>query len=237
MRILQPEGPYFLAGFSFGGIVAYEIAQQLVTQDQKVALLVLFDTHCPALSVKSLGFKSFEIHLKKLSQLEMKEKLAYIMSKVKYKIQKTLKWIKRFFLKVAEKFYLKFKLPMPYALHYSLILEANNKLASDYALQAYPGQVTLFRTTDQAVKYEQFSDLGWSALALGGVEIQEVPGNHLDILKEPHVQVLAKKLKVCIEDRVQAEELAHIPPLCSDPFVCDNEDSEGYHIQTSSGLR
>jgi aspartate racemase len=236
MRILQPEGPYFLAGFSFGGIVAYEIAQQLVKQDQKVALLVLFDTACPALSVKSLGFHRFEIHLKKLSQLEMKEKLAYIMSKVKYKIQKKLKWIKSFFLKVAEKFYLKSKLPMPYALHYSLIVEANRKLASDYALQVYPGQVTLFRTTDQAVKYDQFSDLGWSALALGGVEIQEVPGNHLDILKEPHVQVLAKKLKACI-DRVQAEELAHIPPLCSDPFVCDNEDSEGYQIQARSGLR
>jgi len=236
MRILQPEGPYFLAGFSFGGIVAYEMAQQLVTQNQKVALLVLFDTRSPALSVKSLGFNTFEIHLKKLSQLEMKEKLAYIMMKVKYKIQKTLKWIKPFFLKVAEKFYLKFKLPMPYALHYSLIVEANNKLASDYALQVYPGQVTLFRTTDQAVKYEQFSDLGWSALALGGVEIQEVPGNHLDMLQEPHVQVVAKKLKACI-DRVQAEELAQIPPLCSNPFVCDNEDSEQYHIQTSSGLR
>ncbi|WP_445245375.1 non-ribosomal peptide synthetase [Microcoleus sp. OTE_8_concoct_300] len=236
MRILQPEGPYFLAGFSFGGIVAYEMAQQLVTQGQKVALLVLFDTRCPALSLKSIDFNTFQIHLKKLSQLEMKEKLAYIRSKVKYKIQQNLKWIKPFFLKVAEKFYLKFKLPMPYALHYSLIVEANNKLASDYALQVYPGQVTLFRTTDQAVRYDQCSDLGWSALALGGVEIHEVPGNHLDMLKEPHVQVLAKKLKACI-DRVQAEELAHIPPLCSNPFVCDNEDSEVYHIQARSGLR
>jgi thioesterase domain-containing protein len=140
MRILQPEGPYFLAGFSFAGIVAYEMAQQLVTQDQKVALLVLFDTRCPTLSVKSLDFNSLQIHLRNLSQLEMKEKLAYIMMKVKYKIQHYLKSIKPFFLKVAEKFYLKFKLPMPYALHYSLIVEANKKLASDYALQVYPGQ-------------------------------------------------------------------------------------------------
>jgi aspartate racemase len=125
---------------------------------------------------------------------------------------------------------------MPYALHYSLIVEANHKLANDYALQVYPGQVTLFRTTDQAVTYDQCSDLGWSALALGGVEIHEVPGNHVGMLQEPHVQVLAKKLKACI-DRGQAEELAHIPPLCSDPFVCNNEDSEGYHIQTSLGLK
>jgi thioesterase domain-containing protein len=176
MRILQPEGPYFLAGLSFAGIVAYEMAQQLVTQDQKVALLVLFDTRCPTLSVKNLDFNSFEIHLRNLSQLEMKEKLAYIMMKVKYKIEQYLSWIKPFFLKVAEKFYLKFKLPMPYALHYSLIVQANQKLASDYALQVYPGKVTLFRANYQPVRYDQISDLGWSALAVGGLEIHEVPG-------------------------------------------------------------
>jgi len=127
---------------------------------------------------------------------------------------------------MAEKFYLKFKLPMPYALHYSLILEANQKLASDYALQVYPDKVTLFRASDQPVSYDQFSDLGWSAMAVGGVEIHEVPGDHMAMFQEPNVQVLAEKLKACI-DRVQADDLAHIPSLCSDPFVCDNEDAEG----------
>jgi len=203
MRILQPEGPYFLAGLSFGGIIAYEMAQQLVTQYQKVALLVLFDTVCPTLSVKSLDFNSLQIHLRNLSQLEMKEKLAYIMMKVKHKIQHYLKWIKPFFQKLAEKFYLKFKLPMPYALHYSLIVEANKKLASDYALQVYPGKVTLFRASDQAVTYDQFSDLGWSALPVEGLEIHKVPGNHLDMFQEPHVQMLAEKLRACIDKALQ----------------------------------
>jgi aspartate racemase len=203
MRILQPEGPYFLAGLSFAGIVAYEMAQQLVTQDQKVALLVLFDTYCPTLSVNSLNFNSLQIHLRNLSQLEMKEKLAYIMMKVKYKIEHYLRWIKAFFRKVAEKFYLKFKLPMPYALHYSLIVEANQKLASDYALQVYPGKVTLFRASDQAVRYDQVSDLGWSAMAVGGVEIHQVPGDHLGMFQEPHVQMLAEKLRACIDKAIQ----------------------------------
>jgi hypothetical protein len=78
-------------------------------------------------------------------------------------------------------------------------------------------------------------DLGWSQQAPGGLEIHDVPGDTFSMLQEPHVQVLAEKLRVCIE-RVQGDDLAHIPPLCSDPFVCDNEDSEGYHIQASSGL-
>jgi aspartate racemase len=204
MRILQPEGPYFLGGLSFAGIVAYEMAQQLVTQNQKVALLVLFDTGCPALSVKSLDFNSLQIHLRNLSKLEMKEKLAYIMMKVKYKIQHFLRWIKLFFRKVAEKFYLKFKLPMPYALHYSLIVDANKKLASDYSLQIYPGKVTLFRASDDPNERDnQFPDLGWSALAVGGVEIHEVPGDHMGMFQEPHVQMLAEKLRVCIDKALQ----------------------------------
>jgi aspartate racemase len=203
MQILQPEGPYFLAGLSFAGLVAYEMAQQLVMQGQKVALLVLFDTPCPTLSVNSLDFNSLQIHLRNLSQLEMKEKLAYIMTKVKHKIQHYLSWIKPFFRKVAEKFYLKFKLPMPYALHYSLIVQANKKLSSDYALQVYPGKVTLFRANDQAARYDQSSDLGWSTMALGGVDIHEVPGDHLGIFEEPHVQVLAEKLRACIDKALQ----------------------------------
>jgi aspartate racemase len=133
----------------------------------------------------------------------MKKKLAYIMRKVKHKIQHYLKWIKPFFQKVAEKFYLKFKLPMPYALHYSLIVQANSKLARDYTLQAYPGQVTLFRANEQAVRYDQSSDFGWSAMALGGLEIHEVPGDHLGMFQEPHVQVLAEKLRACIDKALQ----------------------------------
>ncbi len=44
---IQPHGPYFLAGLSTGGTIAWEIAQRLLAQGQKVALLALFDTSGP----------------------------------------------------------------------------------------------------------------------------------------------------------------------------------------------
>ena len=44
MRSLQPEGPYALGGISFGGMVALEIAQQLLASGQRVSLLALLDT-------------------------------------------------------------------------------------------------------------------------------------------------------------------------------------------------
>ncbi|MDH7486311.1 MAG: amino acid adenylation domain-containing protein [Anaerolineae bacterium] len=48
IRTVQPEGPYFLAGWSLGGVLAFEMAQQLHRQGQEVALLGMIDTSAPA---------------------------------------------------------------------------------------------------------------------------------------------------------------------------------------------
>jgi acetoacetyl-CoA synthetase len=42
---LQPEGPYVLIGYSFGGLVALEMAQRLTKRGQHVALLAMVDTY------------------------------------------------------------------------------------------------------------------------------------------------------------------------------------------------
>src|SRR2546428_109593 len=53
MRHVQPRGPYYLCGYSFGGLVAFEIAQQLTARGDHVAMLAFFDTLAPGLSRKS----------------------------------------------------------------------------------------------------------------------------------------------------------------------------------------
>ena len=66
VRVVQPEGPYFLGGLSFGGIVAFEMAQQLCAVGQEVALLALFDTPTPwAFTPKPL-FRRLAGHLSNL---------------------------------------------------------------------------------------------------------------------------------------------------------------------------
>ena len=138
---------------------------------------------------------------------------------------------------ICSKFYLSIGQPLPDNVQDFIFLNENIEAASNYVPQAYPGRVTLFKAMDEIVGVTFYRDplLGWGKLAVGGLEIHGVPSTHLGMLQEPHVQVLAEKLKACI-DRVQGDDLADLPPLCSDAFVCDNEDSEGYHIQTSSGL-
>jgi len=74
----------------------------------------------------------------------------------------------------------------------------------------YPDRVTLFRAIENLGFIDH--DLGWSELAPGGLEIHDVPGDSFSMLEEPHIQVLAEKLRDCI-DRVQGDDLADIPPL------------------------
>ena len=47
VRALQPEGPYYLVGRCFGGVVAFEMGQQLHAQGQAVGLLAMLDTGAP----------------------------------------------------------------------------------------------------------------------------------------------------------------------------------------------
>jgi thioesterase domain-containing protein len=69
MRILQPDGPYFLVGVSFGGLVAFEIAQQLVAQGQQVALLALLDTYAPGVVKQLLAGERISAHWNNFLQL------------------------------------------------------------------------------------------------------------------------------------------------------------------------
>jgi acyl transferase domain-containing protein/thioesterase domain-containing protein/acyl carrier protein len=92
VRRLQPEGPYYLAGSSFGGIVGYEMAQQLHEQGQRVALLALFDTYGPdyprLLSTTTVLQRKIarvklraSLHWSNLKLLDSGQRLAYVREK------------------------------------------------------------------------------------------------------------------------------------------------------------
>jgi thioesterase domain-containing protein len=92
IRQVQPEGPYFLMGYSFGGLVAFEIAQQLTAQGQTIGRLVLVDPDLPVsysrifqrlpqlATVRGVPFllRDLEVHLLRLEQRDAMAKIAYI---------------------------------------------------------------------------------------------------------------------------------------------------------------
>jgi thioesterase domain-containing protein/acyl carrier protein len=203
---IQPEGPYFLGGYSFGGAVAFEMAHQLYTKGQKVALLVLLDTLAPTV-MRNLPLRErVFVHWKNLLQ----EGYTYALHKLGWRISS----INDRLLRSISRIYRKFD-PRSGQILPSYLTESQLDVRQQFYHQAlrnyvpcpYLGKVILF----QSVKREQHEAFytdpqkAWGKLAAGGLEVHEVPGDHISLIKEPHVQVLAEKLRDCLE-RAQVDD-------------------------------
>jgi amino acid adenylation domain-containing protein len=200
MCTLQPEGPYFLGGLSFGGLVALEMAQQLLAQGQKVALLALFDTILPQAYQPLPIHQRMGFHWNRLLQ----HGPSYVVNQLQEKF-KSLK--QKMNLKMYSKSYMQQQGSVPHAMEYFAMQERNGEAGRAYVPQAYPGKIILFRATDRVDAATAYvpPDLGWSDLAQGGLEIYDVPGHHVEIFKEPHVQVLGEQLRDSL-DKAQVAE-------------------------------
>jgi thioesterase domain-containing protein len=80
------------------------------------------------------------------------------------------------------------------------VSEALFEALTGYQAHAYQGRVTLFRTRAQPIFRALGKDKGWKELAVEGVDVRIVPGNHLNMYDEPHVRVLAREIKACLEE-------------------------------------
>ncbi|MDZ8055525.1 MAG: alpha/beta fold hydrolase [Aulosira sp. ZfuVER01] len=192
IRQVQPNGPYYIGGYSFGGIIGFEMAQQLQAQGEKIALLAIFDVSSPgyAKPIPNSDDASF-FHLRKLLSLNIKDQLTYLWERVFWHLQiGKVSMFYRFYLR-----YIKRSLPDLRLLEVAL---ANNKAGKSYVPSIYPGQVTLFRASQQNVGLDVDLELGWGKLAAGGVELHHVPGTHASHIQEPNIQVLAKKFQACL---------------------------------------
>ena len=214
MQDLQPQGPYFLGGHSYGGNVAFEMAQQLVNQGQQVALLAIIDSSAPTYKDKQILLdyinwdharwlaevsKGIEVYLDKtidisyetLQLLTVEEQLRYALN----------------FFKLANMLP-----PNAETRQLEKIVQAYKTsclcLIDYLPKQIYPGKITIIRAREELADDPnkdliagdcEDSSLGWSEFSTEPVEIHFVLGNHVSIMVEPHVQILAEELKVCLE--------------------------------------
>lgn len=189
MRELQPVGPYFIGGRSLGGTIAFEMARQLRAEGDEIGLLALLDTYPaqPARFVQRLAG-----HATNLRGLSLSEKFGYVAQKARFVPRKIKGRVWRAIFESLENF----GRTIPRVLH--SVTEFNSLAAHRYVPQAYDGRVTLFWASGDL---RGSNDLvaGWRALATGGMEVQEIPGDHLNIIKEPHVAELANKLTDCLQ--------------------------------------
>jgi amino acid adenylation domain-containing protein len=199
LQTVQPTGPYHLGGWSMGGVVAFEMAQQLCAHGQQVALLALFDGRIPTSEESfpegdaeaiSLAERYFGISfgpMGSLTELPKDEQLAFMLEQAKSAG-----------LVPAE-------LDVSQARRFVEILRSDLRATQNYGLRLYPGRITFFKASEMPLGASADPTMGWSDWAGGGVEVHVVPGNHANLMYEPHVETLAQKLTACL-NRAQFAE-------------------------------
>ncbi|MEH2062640.1 MAG: amino acid adenylation domain-containing protein [Nostoc sp.] len=210
IQAVQPQGPYFLAGHSFGGKVVYEMAQQLLSQGQVVALVAILDTTAPIAQAKPEEWDDVKwlIETAKLLQIAFAKDLDMDADPLfSLAPEEQFKYVLDYFKMVdilppdADTRYLK-----------KLLQAFKADGNAEYVPQHINAiAITLFRASESApeeptaLPSELLEDLawGWSAFSSEPVDVQFVPGSHVTMMTQPHVQVLAERLKACIE-QVQA---------------------------------
>jgi acyl transferase domain-containing protein/thioesterase domain-containing protein len=198
-----PQGPYYLGGASLGGLIAFEMSQQLIARGEKPGFLVLFDAIVPG----SHQHVSTRGQLLRHWQNFREHGVTYLfergLSKAEYQWTRLVRSTHRLqcsCYKLAHK-------SIPSSLRNFEAEEAHRKALDRYTVHFYPGKITLIRAANvrDTVATHRDSTLGWEAVAGGGLEIHDVPGGHSSIFEEPNVRILAKTLKTILPTRVPLE--------------------------------
>jgi len=228
IKHVQPNGPYVIGGHSFGGIVSYEIAQQLTRAGDEVAMLFILDSALPNLDaglmdrlgsvlaflrglpqVPAEAWKQFRRDPEQFRR-DLRQKLRLVGGKLGSRFRKTADDPAASPAEASddEIFRRNSGLQTQDIVEMSHWPENNRRIAERhyravlaYEPTPYPGRVNLFRSRFQSPFLGLGFQMGWDRVARKGVEIDAVPGGHLSVLQEPHVQVLAAAMKRRLEQR------------------------------------
>lgn len=194
IQTLQPHGPYFLGGWSFGGLVAFEMAQQLIQAGEQVAFLAILDTPAPC------HRPSFYQSLKFLLGTALWSTLPFLLdygALASDRLQSRHAWIARWqwstigrLIPTESRLQLLDESAIAPLLR---IVYANSEAVYRYKPQKYGDRLTLFQATEGFTTREHDLYAGWHTLA-NNIQLHRVPGNHLSLLKHPHVETLAQQI-------------------------------------------
>jgi thioesterase domain-containing protein len=191
LRVVQPRGPYQLGGWSFGGLVAFEIALQLTASGEEVALLALFSSYLPQ---SGIALPPLRIHDFVLGFLH-EHGLDVLQTEVGGPNRRGL--LKYMFTQAQQVGVISRDLSSHdfrrVIVPYWQIYRAHVQMGRRYIPQARAGRVILFETKDRSLDgHGQFLD--WNTVSTH-VFRHTIPGNHFTMLREPNVRQVAECLR------------------------------------------
>lgn len=197
---VNPKGPYALAGFSFGGIVAFEMTRQLKEQGKTVSLTALLDSYVDSSYYygnyrRKQLVRYFDITHRRLDFLK---EMLLSWKAFKMRINGKKDYI------LQRHFGKKKIMTEQEELALQQFIEADGmvkKIVDRYHLKPQSISVDLFRSKDDDNYKLDPTHLGWKKAALGGVKIHNISGNHLNIVAPPNDKVLARLLQDILDEK------------------------------------
>jgi thioesterase domain-containing protein len=212
IRKIQRSGPYFLCGYSFGGLVAYEMARRLIDEGDSVSLIALLDTPNPALKSNLSVTDAVQFHKTYLIDRLKKYYRMLVRCDFKQMTRSGLEFMTTnfgsFFLPAMKIWFRMVNRPLP------IVFRANDPTTSylkawrSYVPKPYAKSVAFFRVRDRGPEYDHDLSMGWDTYLMGDVQVHIVPGGHLDMLSMPAVRVVAEKLAVYLDNGSNLKESA-----------------------------
>jgi amino acid adenylation domain-containing protein len=213
IRTVQMNGPYFIGGYSFGAIVAFEIAHQIQKAGDTVELLALVDPpgfigdaqttatkRRRELRNRVAGFRNdLNRHQTTLGTLDSTKKLDYVLSRASARIRKVVdartRGIRNAVKPMIWETYLRRGLRVPPWLRSEYILNVYDRARLNYVPKAYRGRAILFRTSYLARHFQT----DWNRLIEGDLQWIDLGSvDHMKLRDEPYIHLWANPLKIAL---------------------------------------
>jgi thioesterase domain-containing protein/aryl carrier-like protein len=176
MRTVQPAGPYQIAGWSAGGVIVYEMAQQLTAANEVVSHVGIIDSGV----LYTMGV---------LKAMSPEDRPGVFEMMGRTPSQK----IKEFRIRSAAAKLIPDEADEDSAIKIMELFQSNVNAVCNYRLQPYGGRVDIYQASESLVPTRRQPFAEWSQVC-SDVCLHDVPGNHLTMIHEPHVKQLATSL-------------------------------------------
>jgi acyl-CoA synthetase (AMP-forming)/AMP-acid ligase II/thioesterase domain-containing protein len=196
MRAAWPGGPYYLGGYCFGALIAFEMARMLYQQHEEVAFLALIDSYAPgAPSPSRRGFLPRILFPALDRGLRVRPLLAYVSHlPAELRRQYLLNTIKA---QITE---WRSVIAGASAHPYSLPGRDSDR-GWDFLPGQHEGSAVLFRPTREPLGFQRDPGMGWGRFIKGGLEIENIRGYHRSLIFKPANRLLGERLNF----RLQAQ--------------------------------
>jgi thioesterase domain-containing protein len=208
IRKKQPEGPYYLAGFCFGGNVAFEMARQLVEQGHKVAMLALIESWAPKPARVKLDWRTtrdYAVNLWHWLRALVLQNPGVILKRIAFRLRRLKKHFGRPVEERSQPALDEIIHVEEYPEGYLRHAEAHWAALSQYQPKPYAGPATAFRVRSHGLaSYD--STLRWRYVCSGPLDVRTIPGTHDSLFDGSNVDILARELKDVLERARETKE-------------------------------